>query len=221
VTAPTVSNNVATVRAAGARQSLSPQIVAEAERASTPQDDHLGRVRIATTLGLTPPAPAPPRGHPPVVVSTASDLRLAAARVGVRILAAAGPLPLPTVAAAVARSRRFRTRPPLPDSDLAVALAAAGCTVDSADRWHPPAGAVPADRDQVIVTMAAGRELTRRQMIGILTTAGYSQSSAEGRMSTSHPLFQHTGPDRYRITGDPPTVRVGRATQPSGNQRPR
>src|SRR3954468_12046267 len=51
VTARTVSNNVAAVAAAGARQPLSRLIVSEAERASTAQDDHLGRVRIATTLG--------------------------------------------------------------------------------------------------------------------------------------------------------------------------
>lgn len=217
ITAPTVSNNVAVIRAAGARQPLSPQIVTEAERPSTPQDDHLARVRIATTLGLAPPAPAPAGNYPPVAGNAGPEPRLAAARVGVRILAAAGPLPLPAVTAALARSRRFRARPPLPDSDLAAALTATGCTIDDADQWHPPAGAVPAARDQVIVTMAAGQELTRQQMIGILTAAGYSKISAEGRMSTSHPLFQHTGPDRYRIIGDPPTVGAGRATRPGGD----
>jgi hypothetical protein len=73
--------------------------------------------------------------------------------------------------------------------------------------------------DQFIVTRAAGRELTRSQMIKILIDAGYSKSSAEGRMSSSHPLFHRTGPDRYRLVGNterwigPP--RVPRST-PSG-----
>ena len=35
----------------------------------------------------------------------------------------------------------------------------------------------------------------------MLTAAGYSRTSAEGRMSSSHPLFTRTGPDRYRIIG--------------------
>ena len=38
-------------------------------------------------------------------------------------------------------------------------------------------------------------------MIDILTRAGYSPASAGGRMSSSHPLFTRTGPDRYRLIG--------------------
>jgi hypothetical protein len=38
-------------------------------------------------------------------------------------------------------------------------------------------------------------------MIGTLIAAGYSTNSANGRMSTSHPLFEHTGPGRYAIIG--------------------
>lgn len=38
-------------------------------------------------------------------------------------------------------------------------------------------------------------------MIDILTGAGYSPASAGGRMSSSHPLFTRTGPDRYRLVG--------------------
>jgi len=53
-----VSNNVATVRAAGTRIPLSRRLITEATRPSTRLDDHLSRVRIATTLGL----PAPPAG---------------------------------------------------------------------------------------------------------------------------------------------------------------
>ena len=38
-------------------------------------------------------------------------------------------------------------------------------------------------------------------MIDILTAAGYSTTSAAGRMSSSHPLFTRTGTDRYRLVG--------------------
>jgi len=43
-------------------------------------------------------------------------------------------------------------------------------------------------------------------MIVILLAAGYSRSSAEGRISTSHPLFKCSGPDRYRIITDLPDL---------------
>ena len=81
-------------------------------------------------------------------------------------------------------------------------MTAVGCTLDPAGRWHPPAGAVAPDRYRVIVTLAAGRDLTRAEMIDILLAAGYRESSATGRMSSSHPLFRRTGPDRYRLVGD-------------------
>jgi hypothetical protein len=42
------------------------------------------------------------------------------------------------------------------------------------------------DRYRVIVGLAAGRDLTRAEMITILITAGYRESSATGRMSSSH-----------------------------------
>ena len=58
------------------------------------------------------------------------------------------------------------------------------------------------DRYRVIATLAAVRDLTRAEMITILLTAGYRESSATGRMSSSHPLFRSTGPDRYRLIGD-------------------
>jgi hypothetical protein len=38
-------------------------------------------------------------------------------------------------------------------------------------------------------------------MILVLIAAGYSRTSAGGRMSCSHPLFTRVGPDRYRIIG--------------------
>ena len=48
----------------------------------------------------------------------------------------------------------------------------------------------------------AGQDLTRAEMIRTLLSAGYRESSATGRMSSSHPLFRRIGPDRYRLVGD-------------------
>jgi hypothetical protein len=94
VTTRTVANNIAAVRAAGLRIPLSAPLIAEATRGSTQDDDHLGRARIATTLGLPTPAAASV-DHPTTVGA-------------VRLLTAVGPLNLPAVAAAIARTRRFR-----------------------------------------------------------------------------------------------------------------
>ena len=213
VTAPTVRNNAAAVRTAGARQPLTPQLVVESERASTPEDDHLGRVRIAATLGLARPEPPSAVRHSPAGDNdTVPAAMWAVARAGVRILAAVGPLTLPVLAAAVARARRFRERHHLSNGDLAAALRLAGCTVDADGRWHALIGTPTSKRNQAIVTLAAGRDLTRQQMIHILLTAGYSRSSAEGRMSSSHPLFERTGHDRYRLIGSFP---LAGPTQPT------
>jgi hypothetical protein len=127
---------------------------------------------------------------------------LTVARAAVRVLTAVGPLDLPAMVAAITRSRRFRTRNPLTDSDLAAALTEVGCTLDRDGRWHPPGGVKAPDRYRMIVGLAAGRDLTRAEMITILITAGYRESSATGRMSSTHPLFRRTGPDRYRLIGD-------------------
>lgn len=197
VAARTVSNNVAAVRAAGARQPLSSALITAATRPSTPTEDHVGRVRIATTLGLPAPTATEPAPKNPVTPG-----QLAAARAAVRILAATGPLTLPVLAASVTRSHRFRTRNTLSDSQFAAALTAVGCTPRDG-RWCPPAGVVPSERYRAIVALATSRELTRQQMIDILLAVGYTSSSAAGRMSSSHPLFQHTGHDRYRLITDP------------------
>jgi hypothetical protein len=53
----------------------------------------------------------------------------------------------------------------------------------------------------VIVTLAAGRDLSRAEMIDIFLAAGYRESSATGRLSSSHPLFRRTAPDTYRLVG--------------------
>ena len=62
------------------------------------------------------------------------------------------------------------------------------------------------DRYRAIVDTAGGRDLTRQDMIAVLTAAGYGHTSADGRRSSSHPLFtrNRTGPDRYRIIGTTP-----------------
>jgi hypothetical protein len=200
VTTRTIANNVAAVRAAGSRIPLSAPLIAEATRVSAPGDDHLGRARIAATLGLPTPATAPV-DHP-ITVGAVPAGHLTVARAAVRLLTAVGPLDPPAVAAAAARSRRFRARNPLSDSDLAAALTAVGCTLDRDGQWHPPGGVNAPERYRVIVGLAAGRDLTRAEMIGILRSAGYRESSATGRMSSSHPLFRRTGPDRYRLIGD-------------------
>jgi len=114
VTSRTVANNAAAVRAAGSRLPLPAPLIAEAARASAPGDDHLGRVRIATTLGLpAPPAAVVDESAP---VGTAQPGHVTVARAAVRVLAAVGPLDLPTVATAITRTRRVRARNPLSHS---------------------------------------------------------------------------------------------------------
>ena len=68
-------------------------------------------------------------------------------------------------------------------SDLVAALTTVGCTLGTDGRWHPPAGVVAQERYRVIVTLAAGRDLTRAEMIDIFLAAGYRESSATGRMA--------------------------------------
>ena len=120
------------------------------------------------------------------------------------MLAAVGPLPLDTLLAAVTRSRRFRTRTPLTEPGLAAGLTTVGATTDPTDGlWRPPPGIAVPDRYRVIADTAAGRDLTRQDMIAVLTAAGYSRTSADGRMSSSHPLFTRTGPGRYTLIGTP------------------
>jgi hypothetical protein len=208
VTSRTVSNNVAIVRAAGHRLPLLAPLITEATRVSAPGEDHLGRLRLAATLGLSAPAAASVDESAPADVVPAGHLTVA--RAAVRVLAAVGPLDLPALSATITRTRRFRTRNPLCDSDLTTALTAAGCTPDRDGRWHPPAGVVPPDRYRVITALATGRDLTRAEMIDILLAAGYRESSATGRFSSCHPLFRRAGPNQYRLIGrTPPGGSVG------------
>ena len=65
VTGATVSNHVRTVRAAGTRLPLTTALITTVTRRSEPADDHLGRVRIADTLGMPRPA-RPDPATPPI-----------------------------------------------------------------------------------------------------------------------------------------------------------
>ena len=200
VTSRTVSNRVAAVRGAGTRIPLTGEVITEVTRGSIPGDDHRARVRAAGTFGL--PAPVPPSRQGRAGFATpVTPAELKAARAAARVLAAVGPLPLDTLFAAVARSRRFRTRTSLSATGLAAGLTGVGATASPDGSWHPPPGtAVPA-RYRVIVDTADRRDLTRQEMILVLIAAGYSRTSAGGRMSSSHPLFTRTGPDRYQVIG--------------------
>ena len=86
---------------------MSAPLTSEATRVSAPGEDHLGRVRIAATLGLPAPAAAPADEPAPVDLVPAGHLTVA--RAAARVLAAVGPLDLPALATVIARSRRFRS----------------------------------------------------------------------------------------------------------------
>ena len=209
VTGGTVASQVRAVRAAGTRLPLSAGLIAAATRQSRPAEDHLGRVRIAETLGLprpAPPGPATPRI--PRVPQSGSSAGPKVTWAAARILAAAGPLDLDTLLMAVDRSRRFRDRTPLLATDLATALTTMGATTGPDGDWAAPPGITAPDRYRVIIDAAADRDLTHAGMIDVLITAGYSRNSATGRIGSSHPLFHRVGPDRYRV--------INRAAEPAG-----
>lgn len=169
----------------------------------------------ALHLGRGPPRQGPDRRHPspphPGTTGRAGTAAgwvppaayLTAARAALRVLAATGPLTTPTLAVAVARSHRFRHRETLSPNDFTAALVEVGGTLSPDGRWHPPAGISPPEKYRAIITQVAGRDLTRQPMIDILITAGYSPSSATGRMISSHPLFERIGPDSYRLITEP------------------
>jgi hypothetical protein len=200
VSVRTMTGRIHQLRAAITDVELPPQIVAAVTRASTPNDDHLGRVRIATTLHLAAPASGKPL---PLAAPSVSASHLAAGRAGIRLLATIGPLDIDAIVAAIGRCRRFRVRDPLTAKDLVAALDSLGATRGNDMLWHSPSGAEVPARYRCIVEAAAGFDLTRQQMIDVLIAAGYTPSSATGRMSSSHPLFERIDHDRYRIIGSP------------------
>ena len=77
-------------------------------------------------------------------------------------------------------------------------------TCDHQGRWWAPDDiAVPERyRALVAIAVAAGRDLTRSEMIDALVAAGYAPTSARVRKIRNHPLIRHTGPNRYRIVGE-------------------
>lgn len=199
VTARTVSLHVARVRAAATGLALTADVVDQASRPSLPGEDHTARVRVAATLHLPAPGPA---ARPLMAGHVLGSGDRAAAVTAGRLLAAAGALPLDMLVAAVARSRRFRRTPPSSPQGLAAALTALRlAALGPAGRWQASRGTRAPARYRAIVTAAAGRDLTRRDMIEVLIGAGYSPASAGGRLSSCHPMFERVGPDRYRVIG--------------------
>ncbi len=189
------------VRAAGAALPLRPAVVAAAIRGSTPGEDHLGRVRIARTLRLPAPRKPPPPPRPPRA-DWQVDPRTAQA--AMRVLAAVGPLDPAALLGAVTRCQRFRGRHPPTTDALSAALTTLGAARDDQGRLHAPPGSPVPDRYRAILSATgASRDLTRQDMIDILTAAGYTDTSAAGLIATTHPLFTRTGPNRYRILGVP------------------
>lgn len=196
----TLTGRIHHLRTALAGITLHPRVVAEASRPSTRYEDHLGRVRIATSLHV----PAPARERPAATARPGvNPSQLAAGRAAVRLLATIGPLDLDTMFAAICRCRRFRIRDPLSARDLVAALDSLGARRGDDLLWRAPPGTPVPARYLAIAQAAAGIDLSRQQMIDVMISAGYTQSSASGRMSSSHPLFERVDVDRYRIIGVP------------------
>ena len=201
VTARTVANWAKALTAAGSRLPLSADLAAELTRRTRPGEDHLARTRTATTVGL--PAPHPPA--PTIAPAGPSQADRAAAAIAARVLAAVGPLPLSVLRTAIERSRRYRSLPPVTTRRLTTALTALGATHDDQGHWHAPDDVTAPGRYRALIVNAAGRDLTRSEMIDALLAAGYAPTSAGARKIANHPLIRHTGPNRYRIVGQDPS----------------
>ncbi|WP_138180193.1 hypothetical protein [Nakamurella multipartita] len=189
--------------AAGSRHPLPIELVTELARRTRTGEDHLGRVRAVGTFGLA--APRPPRAQPTFPPATAAPMSSrsdrAAAWVAGRILAAVGPLRMSTLHQAVTRARRARSRPLIASQQLASALRAIGATRDDRGLWRAPEGLAPPARYRALVAVAAGRDLTRQEMIDALRVAGYTEMSANMRKISSHPLIHRDGPNRFVLIG--------------------
>ena len=196
----TIGNWVGVLRAAGSRLPLSEDLLAKISRRSTDGEDHRGRTRIATTLGLPPPGPpvrpSEPPPRQPRAPGSADDR--ADALIALRVLAAAGPLTLDTLVGAVGRVRRSRSPSA---ARLATTLNAHGAVVDDRRRWQAPANQWTSPQYRGLAASVAGRTLTHTEMLTALIQAGYTRSYAERAISV-HPLIRRVGPNAYRLVGD-------------------
>ncbi len=196
----TVANWAKTLAAAGARLPLTDELAAEVSRPSSSGEDHRGRVRVATSLGVPRPGRSVQPARPARAGSSQTDRRVAG--IAVRVLAATGPQTVGTLQAAIARSRRDRPRPNPADAGLTVALRTLGAVPDDTGRWRAPPDRAVSVRDQALRREVAGRTLTRTEMITALVGAGYTYSYADGRAINTHPLIQRVAPNSYRLIGD-------------------
>lgn len=198
----TVANWAKTLAAAGARLPLTEELTAQVARRSIIGEDHLGRTRIAKSLGVPPPDRPVPAARPVRSGSSQTDRRVAG--IAARVLAATGPQTVETLQAAIARSCRDRPRPAPTDANLTAALRALGAVPDETGRWRPPAGRAVADRDRALRREVAGHTVTRTGMIAALVRAGYTYSYADGRAINTHPLIQRVAPNSYRLIDEHP-----------------
>jgi hypothetical protein len=195
----TISNWAGVLKAAGSRLPLPEDLIAQISRRSTIGEDDRARTRIATTLGLPPPAPpdptsAPPPRHPRTRGS-AEDR--ADALIALRVLATAGPQTLDTLLGAVGRVRRSR----YPSATrLATMLNAHGAAVDDRRRWQAPANQWTSPQYRALAASVSDRTLTHTEMLTALAQAGYTRSYAERAISV-HPLIRRVGPNAYRLIG--------------------
>ena len=200
ITPPTLTRWSRALTEAGSRLPLTPEVATEIARRTRSGEDHIARTRVAATLGLAIPAPVATASS---VATRLSQADRAAAAIAVRVLATVGPLPSHVLRQAIARVRRFRPLPTITIKQLAAALVDVGATCDEQGRWHSPAEARAPDRYRALVATAAGRDLTRAEIVDALVSAGYAPTSAHARKINTHPLIQHVGANRYLVLGGP------------------
>lgn len=201
----TVANWAKSLAAAGARLPLTDELTARVSRPSALGEDHLGRTRIAGSLGVPSPDRPVPLARPASSGSSQADRRVAG--IAVRVLVAAGPQTLSTLQAAIARSRRDRPRPTPTDASLTAALRMLGAALDETGYWRAPAGRAVAVRDQALRREVIDRTITRTAMISALVRAGYTYSYADGRAINTHPLIHRVAPNSYRLIDKHPEPR--------------
>ena len=100
---------------------------------------------------------------------------------------------------------------------MADALCRVGATLDEHGRWHTPPGRAAPSRWRAVADAAAGRVLSRGDLIVVLVAARYTAPAAEA-LSIRHPLFIRVAPNRYRLVGalhprPPPTYHRRRSPE--------